>query len=745
MSGRGQITPQATQPDRRSLWTPETGPENGFDASNQEQLVATGLARPGASGGPPDEDGFKPDNDPFAGKLGGTYTQGANSLGANVTTDLSVTDDEAKASLLQEYSAGLGLGSGLADDGKLDGKQQPLATLNGKLSGGLDGSQKGTIRKRTDGRYDVTASVDVATQVGGSVEAAAGIGASVEGAAGGKVESARTVICTEEQVTWARETYPTDALAAFHLVVANRGDLAELQVGESSTIAAELNVSGGVGGSAGIGAKFGGGTVQGRSLEVERTEAGLRLLVRNRQVYHNNAEFSVGTELKSGGSVDGSNSYEEDHFTEVVLDPEKDAALIQELEGMGMLGRCDRIEELPQATRWSVRADREQRGRKANLGSFGAGRSTDARYQQDGKGSVDGSYAQADDLTTLGIKTAQDGFAQNASADLDGMLLTRRNDDISIWLDTEAELDIFSPLDTLKDLAQVEDKDLTVSRRLSNGDLDELLAAASDAPHWEDCYPKAWGQPGPWVNLGVHLRSLRASPEDIRLPATKQALAAYVANGGDIRALDRVCQRQVIGHAEQWPASIELGQERLTELRSHLGAPTKDDLIEADRLRNEVAAAKDFTVPGAKVQLLDSLVDVREKLSARLGELDPASAEDLAYEQRHVEIHAGLQRCSDFAAREPEMWKDGLGSDPDRRSKELEVFYERWAEAVNTLRGAYRALEIPPGSWAVTEKFKSGVDGTAYQPCTGRLLEYTTKHAVDEETLTRRLHGMARS
>ncbi len=289
----------------------------------------------------------------------------------------------------------------------------------------------------------------------------------------------------------------------------------------------------------------------------------------------------------------------------------------------------------------------------------------------------------------------------------------------------DGEFDIMSPMETAKDLLTHTDVDQTQGLSLDADQVDAMIAqAGTDA--WSYGANSRYGGYGdaPWMALGTQLASLDGLPEAERRRAQAELIAAYIRNGGEAEAFERLLDPDHDGRVEgatltEWPESLVDGPARYEALEAQVDAPDPEQtaalLIDIDLFTYQVAACSDFTMAGAKSDLLERLGEMRDRVShRRYEELGENYDFDLDFDAAYAQLRTGLGICRAYAGDESRMFSD-LDSAHDKEAavEKLSKFYARWRGAVLNVRECYESLALRPENWKVSAP---GGERTDYEP-----------------------------
>jgi hypothetical protein len=679
---------------------------NSFDATNGSWLFGACDAGAATCG---TNEGTKTAANPFTRSLAAK-----RGLGAGTTFGTTYEDRNALGN--ERVAIGGKLGGALDTAFGADGPGQSTLAMKGHLEGGVE--HTGRFVKRADGRYDVHSGWKA--QGGGSGGGGANghvVGAGAEAGASREAHAADVRVVDAETVDRYRMLH-NDVMAAYLLVRFHEPTSAlDLEVGERSSEGGSIaGKAGGKGSILDVGLEVGGELALGGDIGIARTEAGV--------VFTATRSFTVGADGKGAVGVKeahvGASVQTGGHWTlvrtaTVTLDPERDRETILRLERTPAVTRFGQLTQLPGCEVQDAEISQADGGYDLAAGPLA--------YDRDWSGSITtqgdkttGRYDDVGRVTALGKDVGAERTTNTAIWTGDALELSSTDTVTAPELDLEAKWNGADPMGMVHDLATTVTPTQTVGRTLDGPALDALIALASDTDRWLAATGKAHGEPAAWEGLRTQL--VGASREE-----AGQVLVYYASVGGDLGAVERLCAKQRVGEAVQWPADVPDGAARMTALEAAVaGEPTQADLTALDGLRNAVAASPSFTVAEAKDDLITRLVELRATATAKIAARCPEEAADLAFEQGHATIHAGIQRCSDHKAREAALYAGGLGSDPDRALSELGVFYASWKEAVMALRGAYAQLEIPEESWVVSPRFVAGAEKSVFEPDSVRAL-----------------------
>ncbi len=305
------------------------------------------------------------------------------------------------------------------------------------------------------------------------------------------------------------------------------------------------------------------------------------------------------------------------------------------------------------------------------------------------------------------------------------------------------------------DLFTTETVDQTAGLSLDADQLDAVIAmAGQDA--WSNGGNSRYGGPADawWMALGRQLRAADKLPERERRSAQARAIAVYIRAGGEAEAFERLLDPDHDGKVEgatltEWPESLVDGAARYEALEAQVDAPDPEQtaalLIDIDLFTYQVAACSDFTMAGAKSDLLERLGDMRDRVShRRYEELGENYDFDLDFDAAYAQLRTGLGICRAYAGDESRMFSD-LDSAHDKEAavEKLSKFYARWRGAVLNVRECYESLALRPENWKVSAP---GGERTDYEPNVDRIARLwgTTSHATDTAGLRDRIFPSAR-
>ncbi|MCA9492899.1 MAG: hypothetical protein KC621_23365, partial [Myxococcales bacterium] len=526
-------------------------------ASNSEQLDAmtsvdlstgglTTVTCPGGAAQCDPDEALTSTFDPMSGKMGQSISSGGVTFGGSVTPDFAATDEHVR----------VGGGSAATGSGEVGGEKLKAGM---ELGAALD--MRGNIRPLPDGRFLVSSDLSQEAVLGGSASFLAG----AKGKAAGQVRGGGERIVSAADVAWARAVFAgNDALAAQLLLRSSEAtSVLDLEPGESNRQDIGVNVSAGASLELGVGGsvELGGGGGYGATFR--RTEEGVVVEARRRVEASGALGLSVGcSDVGVKAGVKQGKGRKVELTARVTLDPVSQADTIRALEAVDSVLLYGRLQGMSGVVLEERVTDEDTHSRDVSLLATG--------YQHDEKGALipagaptGATYSNSGAGRALGQKYAETRTDNAVDGEDGSVLLTSTQSIVQPGLDTGATLDPASPIDTVTDLATVGQKRETVRRRLRTSDLDRLPRMAGSIT-WEMQYPKGHGEAGPWLLLGIALEAAGSLQEDERRAQVELLLCRYIADGGDMAALDRFFDEHDLGRSEQWPASIEHGAARMT-------------------------------------------------------------------------------------------------------------------------------------------------------------------------------------
>jgi hypothetical protein len=620
--------------------------------------------------------------DLMEGAVGAQTELAGEKLGGAVDPTLQVTDNQLAAGLKGELNAAKTTGGD---------------TLGMKIALDAQHRQDGKLVALPDGRL----AAEGGTSLSGSLSAGVHTGiTSAEFQVGGAESDRERRIFTAEEVEAVRQQLtpsteegvaPTEReiVAALH---AQEESVADFEVGESRSSAQSSSIEGKGSGTAGAVVGGGVGMSGGTSTTMERTEAGVVVTHLVSNGWKASAKGGVGIPLVKVDR-EGTNEVDQTVTLTLTLDPAADAALIRRLEGLD--------------------------GPRLTTALKAAG----ARETQGGRAKV-----AAIDTLALGPLARKATDASEVTYDETGFGVTHT--DASKGQATVLEKDLGTDQTTFSyrkgegvALGRTEGGAQTIGRVATEDELLKISTLAATDPkafEWEGTAHES-GEPNAYQALRDGLAAVHALPDEERAIQAAVVVGQFVAEGHRADQLERLFDAADVGRVEQWPASVPRGAARLAALEAEAN-PTRATLATLDALCCEVSAATDYTVPTAKSETLERIGAVRETLEAKVKASGTVDLEDLQVEAGYAALATALGRCSAYQAEEAGRYAE-VGTQNNLHVYEaLQRFYKDWWAAVEAVRQACGAMELPEETWMVSVDGKDRRE--AFEPVVERARGY---------------------